>query len=327
MPTAEIMRAGKFLDLSLKRYESQLDETIYPELWGYEGQYHNAVADLQFGVKEYAHGRIDHTGRAVNYGGKATTLPLANFGIEMDKYKTAVGVLAADWSWTELKAQEASANNPYMPQLNIIQEYNAALDKGLREWMHIKTIFGDASLGMTGLLNNPYVEVVEVLAADFMDLTSATDIYDYMRGELSDFRKASKLTATATNALTSEDVMLKLGTRYNDGSSDGTPIGTLTGRGGAGIQVLQTFNVANEMSITSELISDYGLTGLTAGEEWMLLYESSTDNMIKHYKDIEMSEPFMLDDGLTYRRIGMCAVSEVIYKRPYRARLYKFATA
>lgn len=327
----EIAIAGKFLRESLTKYDQELIETVYPDYWGYEGLYHNARAGLPMGTKELGYSRIDYTGRAANYGGKATTVPTANFGINMDRNKVLVGVLSADWTWQELAAQAAASANPYLPIVDVVREYGEALEKGLREWMHIRTLFGDASVGFAGLLNNPFVEVFDVSFAAFLGLTGTTAgaaAYDWFRLALSTFRKDSKLTANATKALTSEDVLIKLTTRYADNSSDGTPFGTLTGAGAAGKASLAAIDVVPELSINAELINDYQLTGIVGDREWMLLYEDSPDNMIRQYADIEtwlVSGDGMLDDGLTYRKLGMCATSEVQYKRPFRARLFRFA--
>lgn len=329
---AEIILAGKFLRESLSLYDQEFLDTVYPDYWGYEGKYHNARPGLPMGVKEVGYARKDHTGRAVNYGGKATTLPGANFGINMDKNRVLVGVLSADWTWQELAAEAAAAQNPYMAKVDVVREYSEALEKGLREWMHIRTLFGDPAIGFTGLFNNPWVEVVDVTFSAFLGLTGATAAgaaYDWMRNQLSTFRKDAKLMASATGALTSEDVLMKLTARYGDGSSDGTPYGTLVGSGSpAGSESLSSIDVVPELSITPELIADYELTGLTANQEWMLLYEKSPDNMVRQYADIETflaGSDGLLDDGLTYRKIGMCATSEVQYKRPFRARLFRFA--
>lgn len=334
MPLAnEITIAGKFLRESLTRYETEFLDTVYPDYWGYEGKYHNAKSGLPFGVKEVGYSRIDYTGRAVNYGGKATTLPLANFGINMDKNRTMVGVLAADWTWQELAEEAAAQSNPHVAQINVVREYSEALDKGLREWMHIRALFGDPSVGFTGLFNNPFVEVIDVNFASFLGLSgtgAAGAAYDWIRSQLSQFRKDSKLTAENCSLLTSEDVLQKLTTRYADASSDGTPYGTLTGAGaaGTGAASVREINVVPELSITQEMINDYALEGFTPNQEWMLCYEESPDNMIRQYADIETflaGNDGMLDDGLTFRKIGMCATTEVQFKRPYRARLYRFA--
>lgn len=326
----ELVLAQKFLTESLTKYDLELFETEYPEYWAADGRYHNAIADLPFGVKQYTMGRIDYTGRAVNYGGKATTMPLANFGINMDAYKVVTGVLAADWTWEELRAEEASQGNAFLPTVNVVQSYNEALTRGLREWMHIRTVFGDPAMGFGGLLTNAYVDVEDVTFAGFLaPAVTATQAYDFFRSELSEFRTNSRLTSKITGVLTSEAVQLKLTARYGDGSSDGTPLGTLLGGGAARSPVISQFDVINEASVSAGLLADFDLpAGMSgAGREWALFYELSPDNMIRHYADIDLSEPFMLDDGMTFRRIGLCATSEVIYKRPYRAKLYRFATS
>ena len=326
----EIVLAGKFLTESLTSYETQLMETVYPEYWGYEGKYHQAIADLPFGTLKYTTARIDYTGRAANYGGKASTIPLANFGINMDEYKCQVGILAAEWGWQELRSEEAAAKNPYLPKTNVVQSYRNALEKGLREWMHIRTVFGDSSIGFTGLINNPFVEVINVTAgANGVTGSGATadTCYDWFRSNLSGFRKSSKLTAETTMAIVSEDIRASLQKRYTTNSSDSTPAGTLTN--GQGAASLRDFKTVNEFSGDQVRAADGGnmtsIGGVTiaADADLVMFVDAGTgDNVKRHYADIDTMPPNLLDDGLTYRQIGMCATSEVMFNQPFRAKLY-----
>lgn len=326
----EMILAGKFLTESLTRYETKLTETVYPELWGYEGMYHSAIADLPLGTLKFSTARIDYTGRAANYGGKATTLPLANFGVNMDEYKCQVGVLAADWAWQELRTEEAAAKNPYLPRTNVVESYRKALERGLREWMHIKAVYGDPSIGFTGMLNNPYVEVVEVAAGSngvtASGATAAT-AYEWFRSQLSAFRKSTKLTASITVAMCSEDVRAALQRRFADNSNDGTPYQMLTSR--TDDPQVRSLITLNELS--GDVVRDPDMGNMTsiggvslAPTDDLILFGSADleNNMKRHYADIDTMAPFTLDDGLTYRQIGLCATSEMIIENPFRVRLY-----
>lgn len=330
----EIVQAGKFLKEALIKHETTITETEYPEYWGYDGQLHQAVADLQFGTQGFTTARMNFTGRAVNFGGKATTIPLANFGVEMDQYKTGVGILAAEWDWQQLQAEAAAQQNPYLPRTNVVESYRRALEKGLREWMHLKVVFGDSTMGFTGLINNPYVEVINVPAAS-NPLTgttqSAADTYDWFRRETSKFRKESRLTGDLTVALVSEDVSAALDMRFTDGSNDGTPRAILTNRQSA--PMLRTIRTVNEFSgdlVRDPEVGNISGTAALGGQNLadnnfdivMMLQASVEDSVMRHYHDIETMEPKLLDDCLTYRQIGMCATSEMIFKQPYRARTY-----
>jgi hypothetical protein len=328
----ELVLAGKFLSESLTEYEPQLIETVYPEFWGYNGKYHNAKDDLPLGALKYATSRIDYTGRAVNFGGKANSIPLANFGINMDEYPTLVGILAAEWNFIELQAAEMAKKNPWAPQVDVIEEYGKALHYGLQQWMHIRTVFGDRTAGFTGLINNPFVEVVEVLsAANGVTGPSATaaTAYEWFRTQLSAFRKASRLTADATIAMVSEEFRAALQRRFTDVSGDGTPELLLTSRQNS--PALREINTVNEFS--GDLVrSEGGFTGAAAlggvtlsddNFDLVLFTENSVaQNVIRHYYDIDKLPPAPLDDGITFRQVGLCATSAVIFKKPFCARLF-----
>lgn len=333
MPVSqELVLAGKFLKESLTRYELEVEQPVYPEYWGYEGMYHQAIGDLPFGSRSIMNARIDYTGRAANYGGKATSIPLANFGINMDEYQTLVGVLAADWTWQELRSEEAGRENPYLPQINVVESYRMSMEKGLREWMHLKTVFGDVDAGFDGLITNPFVEIVEVSNANNgLTGTTATaaTAYDFMIEQASDFRKSSRLTTDATAVLTSEDVNLALNKRFADSSNDGNPRRLLTS--GDATQI-RTIRAVNEMK-GDVVRSEGGRTSINSvdildTDDLLLMFDANVStNQVRHFADIDALPPAQLDDQLTYRQVGLCATSEVIYKQPFRARLYVLKTA
>ncbi len=334
----EMVLAQKFLSESLMEYEPQIMDTVYPEYWAYEGRYHNARSGLAFGAQGFTTARRDFTGKAVNYGGKATTLPLANFGITLDKYQTVKGILAADWTWEELRAEEMARDNPFIGNVNVVESYREALERGLRQWMHYRSVFGDPSIGFSGLVNNPYVEVVDV-ASGANPLTGsaagdAADAYDWFRVEASSFKKQSKLTSEFTIALTSEDVRSSLNKRFTDVSGDGTPYQLITSGGGS--PVLSDIVALNEFDGAEVRHPDTGnisaingvaLPGTPGSEtsafDLLLMCDAVSGTTIeRRYANIETMTPFMLDDGMTFRQIGICATSEVVFSQPFRARLY-----
>lgn len=333
MPVAqEVVLAGKFLNEALTKYETEVTQPVYPEYWAYEGMYHSAVNDLPFGCRSMMNARIDYVGRAVNYGGKATSIPLANFGINMDEYGCLVGVLAADWTWQELRSEEAGQSNSFLPRVNIVQSYRTAVEMGLMQWMHLKSVFGDVNADFNGLLTNPFVEVIEVAnGANGLTGSSATaaTAYDFMITQLSNFRRDSKLTTDATAVLTSEDVMLSLNKRFADNSNDGNPFRLLTG--GDNYQ-LRTIKSVNEMN--GDTARDEGgrtsinSVNIAATDDLLLMFDANVEtNMVRHYAAIDTLPPGLLDDQLTYRQVALCATSEVIYKQPFKARLYVLKTA
>lgn len=332
----EMALAGKYITEALNRYEAQVDDPVYPEYWAYEGQYHQAIGDLSFGEIDIVKSRLDFTGRAVDYQGKGTVLPLANYGISQDKYKTVTGVLAAEWTWRELRAEEQSRNNEYMTNIDTVATYRRSLDKGLREWMHYKAIFGESvgSDNFGGLLTNPYLEVINIPAAqNGITGTSATaeTAYDWFLAETTAFAKASKLTAEGTAVLTSIDVMSALRKRFASNTSDGTALGLITGRTGNSTDsaLVRTVNRVNEFS--GEAVRDpeignrtaLGGVNVAANADLLMMVDADVQNNLqRHFADVQTMAPYTPDGGMTYRQIGMCATSEVMLLKPFAARLY-----
>lgn len=335
MPISEeLVLAGKYVKEALVRYEQSVDDPVYPELWGYEGMYHQAIGDLPLGAPDISRARRDFTGRAVNYGGKATSIPTANYGISMDKYKSAVGILSADWTWDELRKEELSRSNPYMSDVDVVASYRMALEHGLKVWMHLRTVFGDPTIEFTGLLTSPYVETISVaVGSNGVTGTGATaqTSYDWFRQELTNFRKATKLTSTGTAIITSENINSALDTRFSDGSGDGTVGDLLLGATGAGQRTrkLQTIASVNEFDGASVRDPEIGnmttINGVAvaADADLVLMIDSNVQaSIVRHYADMQFLPVGLLDDQMTYRQVGLCATSEVIYTKPFCARLY-----
>ena len=335
MPVAEeVVLAGKFVREALVRYEREVVDPVYPELWAYEGMYHQAVADLPLGAPSISKARRDFTGTAVNYGGKATTIPTANYGISMDEYKSVVGVLSADWTWDELRKEELSRNNPYMANVDVVASYRMALERGLKTWMHLKAIFGDAAIDFGGMLTSPYVETISVAAgANGVTGTGATaqTSYDWFRQELTEFRKATKLTSQATAILTSETVNSALDQRFSDGSGDGSVGDLLLGNTGSGNRTrkLSTITSVNEFDGASvrdpEIGSRTTINGVAvaADADLLLMIDANVQqSMVRHFADMQFLPVGLLDDQMTYRQVGLCATSEMVYSKPFCARLY-----
>ena len=332
----EMVLAGKYVREALTRYEAEVDDPVYPEYWAYEGQYHQAVGDLSFGEVDIAKSRIDFTGRAIDYEGKGTVIPLANYGISQDKYKTVTGVLAAEWTWRELRAEETSRGNEYMTNIDTVATYRSGLEKGLREWMHYKAIFGEqiGTDSFGGLLTNPFLEVINVPVADNGITGTGADAdsaYDWFLQETTNFAKASKLTAEGTAIITDIDVMAGLRKRFANNTSDGTALGLITGRTGnsSDSALVRTVNRVNEFS--GDAVRDpeignrttLGGVPVAADADLLLMLDADVQNNLKrHFADVQVMPVYTPDGGLTYRQVGMCATSEVILSKPFCARLY-----
>lgn len=313
-----IIQAGHFLKEQLRRVEPNIIRTVYPEMWGFEGKYHSVSNNLPFGLKEIYQSRIDHSGTAVNFGGKATDIPLANFGIGYDKYKTLIGILAAEWDWIELQSQQ-QAQTANLPTIDVVTEYRKALDKGLREWVHLKTLFGDSTIGFNGLFSGIDVEIIDV-TTNLYNLTSR-ELQDFFRGIIKDFKKASKLTAQPTDLLVNVDLKYSLNSPFVDAAgavtSKGSPAESLMSSGD-----IRMINEVNELSNT--YLNQYGITSVSTTKDMFVLYESSSETLDKLQSRIYTTPVGLKDDGMTYRQTGIVACSEVRYKTPYRVKYYTY---
>ena len=76
-------------------------------------------------------------------------------------------------------------------------------------------------------------------------------------------------------------------------------------------------------SVDGGNMTSIGGVTLADTDDLVMFTDASVNNVIqRHYADLDTMTHVLLDDQLTYRQIGMCATSEMIFKQPFRARLY-----
>lgn len=322
--STSIQQAGKFLQEQLRMIEPEINQTVYPEYWGYEGKYHSVKNGLNFGVSTIKTARLDYTGTAVNFGGKATDIPLANFGIDTDSYDTLMGVLGAEWHWTELEQQEAATNAGTLNAVNVVQEYSNAMDKGIREWVHLKTLFGNynnTSAGFTGFFNNPYAQV-KVITDNLYNYTPQ-QLYDFFLTESFDFQKTSLLTAEATDLLLPIDLKRALLRRFGDNTGDGNPLRMMLNLNGKNDEpAYNSVSAVNELKYT--YLNQYGIS--VTSQDMFIMYDNSVQTLYKYMSDIYTTPAQLKDDGMTYRVTSIVKLSEMIVKQPFRIRYYLIPT-
>lgn len=295
---------GKWLSSQLTNREPDVISAKYPQYWGYEGMYHSAKATLPFGIRSLTSAMVNEVGQAVNYGGKATTIPLANYGIEKTSIKTVAGIIAAEWNVFDLEAEKAAFSYPNAGLMydGLIENYRSALERALREWMHFKAVYGDSQLGMAGLLSNPNVTtIVETIAVN--TLASAA-LHDWLLTQISLYKERNLLTVKdQLSLLVSPRLYLAMTKRFTDGGG-GNVLSLL------GDSVREVAEIAELTPIFSE---QYGVTA--TGREMMVIYHNSEDVLDRVYAPIFTTQPKLLDDCITYRIVGYCATSEVRVKR------------
>lgn len=317
----EIVQAGKFLQEQLRIVDPQIIRTVYPEMWGFEGKYHTVKDGLPFGTKEVFTTRIDSVGRAVNFGGKATDIPTATFGIDTDRYKTLAGVLSAEWGYEELLMQEAAQKSGQpLTSIDVVSEYNKALQKGLREWVHLRTLFGDTNVGFTGLFNSANVELT-ILSDNLYTLSSA-DLHLYVKSLTKNFKKGAKLTSAATDMLVNSDLYDKLTNPIlNNNTAVGgssTPYELLVDpKKGTNLRQINEVNELNYSTLVENGI-------ITSGQNYdmFVLYESSEETLDKMKSNMIIT-PVMQKD-LSFKRYAMMKISEVRVKVPFRVKYYLY---
>lgn len=321
MSLLQIEQAGKFLKEQLRIIEPGIMRTEYPELWGANGKYHTVRPGLPFGAKEILYARVDHAGIAVNFGGRATDIPVVNFGIDTQSNKTLMGVLGAEWHWEELQQQEMAERSGNTFSINVVQEYRAALEKGIQEWIHLRTLWGIPSEGFRGLFTNADIEVK--IITDNLYTMSANDLYDFFVSESFDFQKDTKLTSEFTDMIIPIDLKRAMQKRFAD-NNDGNVGRLLLGVGNDSASY-RSISTVNELSY--QYLVDNGVILPGDNQDMFMMYENSPDVVDKLDSGIYRTPVGLCDDQMTYRITAITKISEVRCKRPYKVRYYKIPKA
>lgn len=297
----------KWLRNQLILTEPKMIETVYPEYWGFEGRFHNAIGNLPLGVENIISPRMDFVGTAVNYGGRANTIPLANFGITKSETKTAVGILGAEWTIFELaKEMVAMQHQELLQSQDLVATYRKAVERGLREWMHLKAVFGDPNLNMAGLLSD--TTVPKITEAQALNAMAPAALYEWFITRLTAFKEQNLLTTNQqVSVLVSSRLALAMIRRFSDTGS--TPMKELTG-------MLGSVTELNELS--APLLEQFGVTPAGANTDLVVFYENNPDVLDRRFFPIKMTDPRPLDDCVSIRIVGYCATSEVRWKQPLR---------
>jgi hypothetical protein len=318
-----ITQAGKFLQEQIRMVDPKVIQTEYPEYWGAEGEHHTVKEGLPFGVKEVSTVRLDYSGRAVNWTGKTRDIPLANYAIDTDNYKTLACALGAEWGFEELLIQEAAEKSGVYTGtvVDVVTAYNNALQKGIQEWMHIRTLFGDPEINFYGLFTNPDVE--QIIVSDDLYALTPSELQDYFHGIVNDFTDDIGLTATEFDVLTNVKLFAGLTKQMSPGNaSSTTPYELLTDPDkGAAIKSISKVN-----ELKNKYLLEFGK--LSAGDDYdmFMVYDSSEDTLDKMMSNQILTNP-RLTDSDTYRRMGYQKISEVRFKKPFKARYFLYPKA
>lgn len=327
-------QADRFIKESLVHYDQRIAPPTYPEYWGYNGLYHRAIPDLQFGQTQFNNLNINFTGKAVNYGGKAQDIPMVNYNLSPTGYKTMMGTAGATWTFGELEA-ERTALRANLPAQRVVPAYREAMDRALQTWMHLRTVFGDPEHDFTGIVNNPYIEVIPLagnqnpLQDGVSDDVIAENLYTWGCDACSSFKARSKLTMGAgIGMLTSENINRALKYRFQDGSGTGSVRDLLLGlspetKGSGDYKAIKIVNeMAGEHIIDPEFGNLTSIQGVTieASDDLVLLLDAQPGVIRKHYHPIQY---LPVQNILTeWKQVGFCAVTEAMYPEPLKARLY-----
>jgi hypothetical protein len=328
----DVVGAGKFLREQTERVLPKIYETIYPRTWGYEGMHHTSrPGGISIATDKIHTLRLDHVGVATDYGGTATDIPLANFGIETDSYNVAVAAIAAEWTSLELlKQREAQSSQTLYsaPVVDIVANYQAAMEKALREWVHLKTVFGNFNPNdpteFDGLLTGSEVNVVTE-ATDLYSLTPV-QLYDFFLDVINEKKKETELTSADMELLVPSDLLnqlLKVNTAGIDLNE--TPYNLLIDplRGNR----LARISELNELSASK--LEQYGVLPEGTNRDMFCLFnvpqEGEPENRLKLMSDTFRTPPRVKDDGITWRTVGFIGVSEMIFNQPIMNSYYTFA--
>jgi hypothetical protein len=197
------------------------------------------------------------------------------------------------------------ANPGLLQTRGLIKEYRAAIERGLREWMHLKAVFGDVSLDMSGLLSSKEVPIIA--EAQALNALPAAALYDWFLTRLATFKEQNMLTTNGQiSVLLNTRLALALSRRFTD-TGDGSPMRLLSG-------LIANMTEVNELS--GPLLERFGVTAPAANLDMIVFYNNQSNVLDRRFFPIEITPPNLLDDQVSFRCVGYCATSEVRFKQP-----------
>lgn len=301
---------SKWLGTQLRSSEVKVIESEYPEYWGFDGKHHSAKDTLPLGLQELVSAQLSETGRAVNYIGQATTIPLANAGLAFGSVKTALGIIGSEVNYFQLEREKVAQAYPSagLNYFNLVKTLRDSMERSLREWMHLKAVFGDKNLAMGGLLTNSSVPIV----AETVRVSGLTPeaLYEWVLTKINQFKEQNLLTTNEqVSILCSSQVSLAMDRRFTDG-----------GGGTAGDLLKAKVKEVTEINeLSTPYLEQFGVTNVGSNLEMLTIYQNDESVLERFYHPIITTEPKLLDDCVTYRMVAFCATSEVRFNKPKKA--------
>lgn len=311
---ADVIGMGKFLQRELQQVDSTWIQTVYPDYWATSGKYHRATPTLALGAKQVVAGRIDEVGDAAIYDGKASDIPLADFGVTEDAWKARIVIAGATWNVFDLAAAEMANRNAILPNRNFVETKMDAMKRAIDRRVHELVWAGDKKQGMQGLFSGSQVEVVTETTNLYA--LSTDDLYDYFIELIGDFQDDTLLTAEATAMMVPKPLHNRLMRRFTQ-NSDGTPYQLLTDPS-RGLMVKAIVPI-NELKATFLEAAEVEAPG--ANKDRIIIGDlANADVVRREYYSMDRTEVTLGDDGITYRVTAYCATSEAQFRQPFRAK-------
>lgn len=307
--------AGKFLTQELRQYDPEFYSVERYEKWGAKGLYHPSTADLTLGVREVVQSHLETTGKAGRWDGKATNIPIANFGVGATSYKASVYVIGAEWTTFDLQASAVAKGNALLPQRDLVRTNMEALQIGMDEAIHDVVAFGDPDIGMDGLFSGGSIEVLTPATNPYT--LSPQDLYEFFLELIWTFKRQSKVPTDQISVYLPTPLLAKLLIPIeNQGGA--TPLshllGGTTSQYGKFAKVFKDFD-----ELESSFLEQYRIHSVGTNKDRIAIGQfDSTRALRRQFYPIDRTEPRLADDGITYRVTAFYATTESQYRMPYR---------
>ena len=311
-------QTGRFLTGQLLRYDRKFYDTVYPAMWGANGELHDAQGTLPLGVKRILSGRIDYVGEASLYDGNATDILISDFNVVTDEYKTKVIIGAAEWNIFDL-ATNNTADNTILPRLDYIGLKMGAVRRSLDTRMHKMVWAGEPALNFQGLFSARHIPIESISTNLYtMDGFAA---YNWCRNAINLFRETSLMTANAAVLVVPSRFYNKLlepiGADYSM-----TPYQMLTDpTRGRSVREIREVN-----ELKSDFLSRFRVRADNLKDRLMLLDDTDEGIPTREFYQTDRTPPILQDDGITFRVTSWTATSEVQYKQAFRAKYFDVPT-
>lgn len=302
-------QAAFFLQRYLEYRLPGIFERKHRELVFDNGMYLPQTGDLPPGANDIVSELEDARGEAAIIADDTDDIPLVDVKISEDKNPVVRIADGFKYSDREIEAAlYAASNGQRITNLRERRMINAVRAINIKS--HLLGAYGDAAHGVSGILNNPNVPVVNSSTNLYDPATTPDQILAFFSDRFSAIRTSTYLTAAPNVVLVPDKLHTRLITAYRNTASDSSIKQLiLTALSSLGLRDIRPINEAS-----SAELERFGVHAPETNKDRLVFYNLGPDGFMRKFTPYRQTEPERR--ALAYYVFLVKYVSSVINEYP-----------